>query len=69
MLERTVGKILESEPVKIGIILIFSVLGLIIFMRGLISMWADVQRQRMNRRNMGSSDVPADENASGHRNG
>ena len=47
MLERTVGKFLESEPVKTGIILIFSVLGLIIFMRDLISMWAAVQRQRM----------------------
>jgi len=57
MLERTVGKILESEPVKTGIILIFSVLGLIIFMRGLISMWAAVQRQRMNQRKIGSSAV------------
>ncbi len=66
MLERTVGKFLESEPVKTGIILIFSVLGLIIFMRGLISMWAAVQRQRMNQRKIRSSTVPPEENASGN---
>ena len=63
MLERTVGKVLESEPVKTGIIQIFSVLGLIIFMRGLISMRAAVQRQRINQRNLNSSSVPPDENA------
>ncbi|MGD9975703.1 MAG: hypothetical protein AB7S77_21810, partial [Desulfatirhabdiaceae bacterium] len=63
MLERTVGNVLESEPVKTGIILIFSVLGLIIFMRGLISIWTAFQRQRMNQRNLNSSSVPPDGNA------